>query len=87
LLKDPGFFISPTEKKTTMAKKRIHYSIKKSGAIRNTTPVYSYAVTGTFHGSIVSAQNEGEARRIFHKHYKGESITHIRKRGDSPAWA
>ncbi len=33
-----------------------------------------YAVTGTFHGSIVSAKNEGEARSIFHKFYNGESI-------------
>ena len=49
--------------------------------------VYSYAVTGTFHGSIVEAESEGEARRIFHKHYKGESIIHIRKRGNLPAWA
>jgi hypothetical protein len=49
--------------------------------------VYSYAVTGTFHGSIVEAESEGEARRIFHQHYNGESITHIRKRGNLPAWA
>ena len=55
------------------------------GAVRRS--VYSYAVTGTFHGSIVEAENEGEARRIFHKHYNGESITHIRKRGNLPAWA
>ena len=49
--------------------------------------VYSYAVTGTFHGSIVEAETEGEARRIFHKYYNGESITHIRKRGNLPALA
>ena len=55
------------------------------GAVRRS--VYSYAVTGTFHGSIVEAESEGEARRIFHKHYNGESITHICKRGDLPAWA
>ncbi len=55
------------------------------GAVRSS--VYSYAVTGTFHGSIVEAESEGEARRIFHKHYNGESITHIRKRGNLPAWA
>jgi hypothetical protein len=54
------------------------------GAVRRS--VYSYAVTGTFHGSIVEAESEGEARRMFHKHYNGESITHIRKRGDLPAW-
>jgi hypothetical protein len=54
------------------------------GAVRRS--VYSYAVTGTFHGSIVEAESEGEARRIFHKYYNGESITHIRKRGNFPAW-
>lgn len=55
------------------------------GAVRRS--VYSYAVTGTFHGSIVEAESEGEARRIFHKYYNGESITHIRKRGNLPALA
>lgn len=40
-----------------------------------------YAVTGTFHGSLVEAHSEGEARRIFHRYYKGESITHVIKRG------
>ena len=34
----------------------------------------TYAVTGTFNGSIVVAKNEGEARRVFHKRYNGESI-------------
>ena len=33
-----------------------------------------YAVTGTLNGSIVFAQSEGEARRVFHKRYNGESI-------------
>ena len=47
---------------------------------------FSWAVTGTFHGSIIEAETEGEARRIFHKHYNGESITHIKKR-NVPAWA
>lgn len=46
---------------------------------------FCWAVTGTFHGSIIEAETEGEARRIFHKHY-GESITHIKKR-NVPAWA
>lgn len=36
----------------------------------------TYLVTGTFHGAIVSADTEGEARRIFHKYYNGESIIH-----------
>jgi len=47
---------------------------------------FCWAVTGTFHGSIVEAETEGEARRIFHKYYNGESITHI-KRHNVPAWA
>ena len=33
-----------------------------------------YAVTGTFNGSIVFASSEGEATRVFHKKYNGESI-------------
>lgn len=46
--------------------------------ITGSTPVCSaYAVTGTFHGAIVYAKSEGEARRAFHKMYNGESITHI----------
>jgi hypothetical protein len=40
-----------------------------------------YAVTGTFHGSLIEASSEGEARRIFHKAYNGESIIYIIKRG------
>lgn len=47
---------------------------------------FCWAVTGTFHGSIIEAETEGEARRIFHKHYNGESITRIKKR-NVPAWA
>lgn len=42
---------------------------------------YSWAVTGTFHGSIVEAKTEGEARRIFHSYYNGESILSVRDRG------
>lgn len=49
--------------------------------------IYSFAVTGTFHGSIIEAESEGEARRIFHKHYNGESIIHVRQRGNLPVWA
>jgi hypothetical protein len=37
-----------------------------------------FAVTGTFHGSIIFATTEGEARRIFHAHYNGESILSMR---------
>jgi hypothetical protein len=47
---------------------------------------FCWAVTGTVHGSIIEAETEGEARRIFHKHYNGESITHIKKR-NVPAWS
>lgn len=37
-----------------------------------------YAITGTFHGSIVQAKSEGEARRAFHKAYNGESILYVK---------
>ena len=40
----------------------------------------SFAVTGTYHGSIVEAINEEEARRIFHEVYKGESILSCKDR-------
>jgi len=33
-----------------------------------------FAVTGTYHGSIIECKNEGEARRLFHKAWNGESI-------------
>lgn len=45
----------------------------------------TYAVTGTFHGSIVEAHSEGDARRAFHKFYNGESIINIRLMGTQPA--
>jgi hypothetical protein len=38
----------------------------------------AYAVTGTFHGAIVYALSEGDARRAFHKKYNGESIIDIK---------
>lgn len=37
-----------------------------------------YSVTGTFHGSIIESKTEGEARKIFHLHYKGESILYVK---------
>lgn len=40
----------------------------------------TYAVTGTFHGSIVYANSEGDARRAFHNYYNGESIIYIIKK-------
>lgn len=58
-----------------------------SKKVQKKLPIEYWAVTGTFHGSIVEAESEGEARRIFHKYYNGESIIHIRKRGNLPAWA
>lgn len=48
--------------------------------------VFCWAVTGTFHGSIVDAETEGEARRIFHKFYNGESIVTIIKRYTSSSF-
>ena len=45
----------------------------------------TYAVTGTYHGSIIEASSEGEARRMFHKYYGGESILSVRKTG-MPIW-
>ena len=44
--------------------------------------IFTYAVTGTFHGAIVTAKSEGEARRLFHKRYNGESILCSHKRDD-----
>ena len=40
-----------------------------------------FAVTGTFHGSLIEADHEGEARRKFHRNYKGESILCVKDRG------
>ncbi len=42
-------------------------------------PLKTYTVTGTFHGSIVQAYSEGDARRAFHKAWNGESIIHIKE--------
>jgi len=38
----------------------------------------TYAVTGTYHGSIVYAKCEGDARRAFHAKYNGESIITVK---------
>ena len=37
----------------------------------------TYFVTGTYHGSHISSTSEGEARKLFHNFYKGETITHL----------
>lgn len=42
----------------------------------------TFAVTGTFHGSIIYANCEGDARRAFHKKYNGESIISVIKTSD-----
>lgn len=36
-----------------------------------------FYVTGTVHGSIVTAIRESEARQLFHRKYNGESIIHM----------
>ena len=37
----------------------------------------TYIITGCSHGSIVTANSEGAARRLFHTMYNGESIVAI----------
>ncbi|MEJ7829412.1 MAG: hypothetical protein WKF91_14475 [Segetibacter sp.] len=54
-------------------------SISNNANVRRSYTIY--AVTGTLHGSLVEASSEGEARRMFHNAYKGESITYVIKRG------
>lgn len=41
-----------------------------------------FAVTGTFHGSIVEAKSEGDAGRAFHAAWNGESIISLRDISD-----
>lgn len=41
--------------------------------------IHTFAVTGTYHGSIIYTKSEGEARKIFHDYYNGESIINLRK--------
>lgn len=38
-----------------------------------------WAVTGTYHGSIIQADSEGDARRTFHAYWNGESILSVKK--------
>lgn len=47
---------------------------KKAPQLRNKGYDFYFAVTGTRHGSFIHCHHEGQARRIFHKFYKGESI-------------
>ena len=37
----------------------------------------TYLITGCYHGSIVTANSEGEARKLFHTMYNGETIVTI----------
>jgi hypothetical protein len=60
-----------------MSKENKTKPLKQPAVMRG---AFCWAVTGTFHGSIIEAETEGEARRIFHKHYNGESIIHIKRR-------
>lgn len=41
---------------------------------------FKFSVTGTYHGAIIYCVSEGDARRIFHDYYTGESIIGIIKR-------
>ena len=41
------------------------------------TELQLFYVTGTRHGSHITCRTEGEARRIFHAYYNGESIIHL----------
>lgn len=41
-----------------------------------------YAVTGVEHGSIITAVNEEEARKIFQKHYDNEEIIVVKDISD-----
>ena len=40
----------------------------------------TFIITGTYHGSIIAAKTEGEARKAFHSYYNGESIIHLKIR-------
>lgn len=50
----------------------------KKKVSKSTNEQLCWAVTGTFHGSLIWAKTEGEARAMFHEYYGGESITHVR---------
>lgn len=52
-------------------------------SLRKDDRIFCWAVTGTFHGTIIEAATEGEARRMFHAHWNGESILYCIKRYNS----
>jgi hypothetical protein len=56
-----------------------------------TSPVFDYgwiryyhnfyfAVTGVYHGSLIEADDEEEAKEIFTKAWEGEKVIHVKKR-------
>lgn len=73
------------ENQTLQFKAKIDMNTKDKQSTSVQQGAFCWAVTGTFHGSIIEAETEGEARYIFHKYYNGESIIHIKKR-NVPAW-
>lgn len=60
---------------TTLKKGNQHFYRKQTNYKR--IMKHLYLVTGTFHGSHVLAHSEGEARKMFHTAYNGESIIYI----------
>lgn len=48
----------------------------------NSNNMKTFVVTGTYHGAIIYAKTEGEARRLFHKQYNGESIVYLTVKPD-----
>lgn len=48
------------------------------------TQIFTFAVTGVHHGSLVEAESEAQARDIFSKCW-GEEILHVKKKGSGPA--
>lgn len=50
-------------------------------------PIHIYAVTGTYHCSLFYAISEGEARKLFHQKYNGESIVQVTKINRQIPWA
>lgn len=49
----------------------------KAKKIKTLGVKYGFAVTGTYHGSIIKTYSEGQARKIFHNFYNGESILNV----------
>lgn len=45
----------------------------------------TWVITGTRHGAIIEAASEGDARRLFHQHFHGETIIYV-KCTNMPIW-